>query len=530
MTASDRGGDSSPGDVVRAPDLGFADGAVLDSNAVDATRPPQDTASNTGCEIDGIAFNADEASCALQFFETMSCETCDALFDSRICEDAINDANACMIGDSCSGCSDDDSRADGISCAEIENYGYFGATAAQALLSQVQSNPCGSNPSDAGSADSDSGPCVANCGSRVCGPEPHCGESCGDCEAVSPSTDCADSYTRTIYSGAVDCMSGQCVPQSSDEACPLGELCSDGSCVSQPDRCGSSADCGVGNHCTTRTKTCITGECASDYDCDLGEGCRAGSCVFIPIGSLCEENIDCGVGRHCSGVVAPTCQLWQCSEMSDCQGVGVDPDALSADCATRDGYEVCVYLNDIPCKSDWDCGIADRCDPYTYTCTRFTNESWTCPCSSCKSCLNYRCLADIHSGICWGGADCRGGNYCASSGYCEDWSCRTNLECSYGNACVTGSFIQCDTSITGSLCRQRWGYSCDAGTNCGNGMLCASGECLPASSCGSSADCPEHWGCPSSGSGAHLCHPWYEISCARDEDCPIMGGGRCTPD
>lgn len=523
------------------PDAARADQAAVDSyiGAVDAADAAQDAAVNSGCVIEGVAFDAEQASCALQFFERMNCDECDTLFDSRICEDAINDASACMIGDSCTGCTDDDDRDDGVSCAEIEAYSFFGASAAGILLAQVQNNPCiGSVGDDAGNAAGDAGDCVANCSNRECGPDPVCGQSCGSCENISPAVDCADNLTRVTYSGTVDCVSGQCIPHAVEESCPEGQVCSAGSCQDQPERCGSSLDCGVGNHCTSRTMTCTTGECATDFDCDLGEKCSGGACTFIPIGSVCYENLDCGVGRRCFGAtgLSGTCKLWECNQMTDCNGLGVDYDAFSTGCKTRDGYQVCVYLDNIPCKWDYDCGTADRCDPFTYTCTRFTNETWVCPCADCGTCLNNRCMDDSYSGLCWGGADCRGGNNCAASGYCEDWDCSNNLDCSYGNACINGTVIQCDTTIMGNHCSRSWGDSCDQSTNCGNGMLCTNGTCLPDSSCGSSADCPEKWGCPSTGFNAHLCHPWYEISCVVDEDCPVaakciptVGGGRCSP-
>ena len=78
----------------------------------------------------------------MDFFATMTCESCDALFDARVCEDAINDPVECTIGEPCTGCDDDDTRADGTSCAEIEGYSYLGPAAAQALLEHVQGQGC----------------------------------------------------------------------------------------------------------------------------------------------------------------------------------------------------------------------------------------------------------------------------------------------------------------------------------------------------------------------------------------------------
>ncbi len=97
-----------------------------------------------GCSIEGVFFTADEQECAIWFFENMTCDTCGAVFDSRVCEDAINDASACQSGSSCTGCEDDDDRGDGVSCDEIAAYSYMGASAAQTLLDFVgQDGSCG---------------------------------------------------------------------------------------------------------------------------------------------------------------------------------------------------------------------------------------------------------------------------------------------------------------------------------------------------------------------------------------------------
>jgi len=72
----------------------------------------------------------------------MDCATCTALFDSRVCEDALD--AGCQVGSTCTGCGDGDGRADGVSCDEIAAYSYFGASAAAKLLETVRLDPtCG---------------------------------------------------------------------------------------------------------------------------------------------------------------------------------------------------------------------------------------------------------------------------------------------------------------------------------------------------------------------------------------------------
>ncbi len=115
--------------------------AFIDAFVTDAAPPPPPPPATTptdGCTIEGVSFTAAERDAAFAFFTTMTCATCDELFDPRTCEDAIDDAGQCQLGDSCTGCGDGDGRDDGVSCAEIAGYAYFGATAAAALLERAR--------------------------------------------------------------------------------------------------------------------------------------------------------------------------------------------------------------------------------------------------------------------------------------------------------------------------------------------------------------------------------------------------------
>jgi len=129
--------------------------------------PSSDPGSDVGCIVEGVAFNAEEMSCALERFETMTCDECMEQLDSRACEDALNDPDGCMSGTACTGCEDGDSRDDGVDCSEIAAYSYFGASAAEDLLAWVQSEPCETA-------------CEPDCDGRSCGDD-GCGGSCGSC-------------------------------------------------------------------------------------------------------------------------------------------------------------------------------------------------------------------------------------------------------------------------------------------------------------------------------------------------------------
>jgi hypothetical protein len=96
-----------------------ADG--LACGAVDGGSDCFEEDTSEGCEIEGVAFDATEAENAIWWFEEMTCDECEAEFDSRVCEDALND-RSCMFGSTCTGCSDDDTVADGTSCEEIAGF------------------------------------------------------------------------------------------------------------------------------------------------------------------------------------------------------------------------------------------------------------------------------------------------------------------------------------------------------------------------------------------------------------------------
>ena len=103
-----------------------------------------DGGEESGCALEGVFFEGEEMDCATWFFENMTCDTCEDIFDSRICEDAINDADVCQLGNTCTGCTDEDNRADGVDCDEIAAYSYFGQSASQALHTFVSGDDsCG---------------------------------------------------------------------------------------------------------------------------------------------------------------------------------------------------------------------------------------------------------------------------------------------------------------------------------------------------------------------------------------------------
>ena len=192
---------------------------------------------DAGCVIEGVTFDADEMACAQQLFTTMTCDECRDLFDSRICEDALNDPDACQSGNTCTGCDDGDGRDNGADCDEIATYSYFGASAAQRLLTDVQDNPC-------------DGECTPTCDGKDCGDD-GCGGVCGTCDDDATCDDTGvcvlDGCTiEGVFFGGED---ADCavwfVENMTCDTCR--EVLDSRSCEDAIDDAG---DCQVGNACT----------------------------------------------------------------------------------------------------------------------------------------------------------------------------------------------------------------------------------------------------------------------------------------
>lgn len=205
-----------------------------------------------GCTIDTVEFSAEEASCAIQLFARMTCEECVDLFDSRVCEDALNDPDTCQIGGSCTGCDDGDSRNNGVDCEEIAAYSYLGPVSAQNLLDHVRANPC-------------EGECEPVCDGRDCGND-GCGGVCGTCpdgvtcdvqgqcehdgcsiEGIyfeGDQMDCAISFVESASCADCDAVldSRSCEDAINDAAsCQIGDACT--GCADADTRAdGSSCD------------------------------------------------------------------------------------------------------------------------------------------------------------------------------------------------------------------------------------------------------------------------------------------------
>jgi len=196
----------------------------------------------TGCTIEDVAFSYAEMSSATSFFSSMSCEACADVLDSRICEDAINDANTCQFGSACTGCADGDGRDNGVDCDEIAAYSYFGPAASASLLAYVLANP-----SD--------GSCTPSCGDKVCGDD-GCSGNCGSCgtdgtcDTAGQCSSEACTIESVVFEGAdMDCALWFFEEMSCDQCRAVfdSRICEDA--------INDASSCQAGSTCTGCTDT-----------------------------------------------------------------------------------------------------------------------------------------------------------------------------------------------------------------------------------------------------------------------------------
>ncbi|MCC7381108.1 MAG: hypothetical protein IT384_04725 [Deltaproteobacteria bacterium] len=230
----------------------------------------------------------------------------------------------------------------------------------------------------------------ADCTGRVCGPDPVCGTSCGEC-----TTDlCSESGQCVQCRDHADCGSSAYFCDSTHACRSLAEA---GYC-----RKGTGANCPAQTRCSVTTLRCepCPGPCERDVgercytrdDCDplvvnisgacsLSSGtCTRGSCRFVcsPSGecvftSACEGGLACkNIDTNGTGQCLPA-EGDQCTDSSFCAGLVCEANVcrMLPACTTRNDcprppsglpniYECvdrqCVAFHDLRCETDADCG------------------------------------------------------------------------------------------------------------------------------------------------------------------------------
>ena len=199
-------------------------------------------------------------------------------------------------------CSDDCVKNVSIMCSEgttyrVDSCGKQG--------NKVEDCECGCNSSN--SACKKECICVPDCGSKLCGPDPICGESCGDCY-----NEC------TGVSDARLCVDGQCTQACCPATCEeLSRLCG-----FWDDLCGGVLDCGP---------------CGLNEACNMEGVCE---CGFVECDGEC-----CGEGDVCyyRSCCTPNCSVKECGE-DGCGGM------CPSDCTDE---ELCIYGSCVDGGLDW---------------------------------------------------------------------------------------------------------------------------------------------------------------------------------
>jgi formylglycine-generating enzyme required for sulfatase activity len=340
--------------------------------------------------------------------------------------------------------------------------------------------------------DADEDVCVPECGARVCGPDPVCEMSCGEC----------DGNETCNPAGLCECNNEEC----DGECCGAGETCSalDGTCCS-PD-CGTR-ECGLDPVCGLESCGACEGleDCGDDGMCGcMFEECTDGCCFE---GEVCSRSRvcclpDCGDRRCGMDILCGVMSCGECPDHAGCNALGL------CECRFTECEGACCAEGQV-CSIDGAC-----CDA---SCgTRVCGMDPVCgvvPCGSCGS--NETCTAD---GACaCSHIECAGA-CCAADEICVDGAC-CNPDCGDRNCgmdpvCGTESCGECDETAS---CNADTGHceclfeTCDD-VCCLEGEVCNAGECCVPDCAGRE--------CGSNGCGG-TCGP----DCPMGESCTVEG--RC---
>ncbi len=216
--------------------------------------------------------------------------------------------------------------------------------------------------------------CVPECGTRVCGPDPVCGVSCGPCAGGT-----CNNAGQCITDCVPECGTRVCGP---DPVCGVScGLCDDGTCNNAGQcitgcvpACGDRV-CGPDPVCGVSCGPCSEGTCNNAGQCITGcvPACGDRVCGLDPVcGTSCGSCTDgvCNGAGQCIPNCIPNCDDRVC---------GPDP-VCGVSCG--------------PCN-DGECNSAGQCVP---TCTpncgaRVCGPDPVCG-ESCGVCLNGACTED----------------------------------------------------------------------------------------------------------------------------------------
>jgi hypothetical protein len=407
------------------------------------------------------------------------------------------------------------------------------------------------------------------CNAGVC-EQPEC---CGDSDCVSVCGECVEGECITrcttgeyCCAFANDCRAlGECC---TDDECPCGGACIDGTCLPQPpclegqeccgDECVPLGECAhlcipEGDTCAGEQLECCLGlqccefnggsacqKCCNDSDCPgeceiCVEGTCAGACSqsqeccndeCVALGSCCREP-----GETCAVTDGPGTQGNCCDDLLCCAG---GEGGYCAECCSDNDCGPCGFCSGGICLGE--CSQSQEC------CERECVDIGTC----CQDVGDYCTFGEPDPGdepaVCCSGlvccetetsaacAECCGDSDCGPCAYCADGVCYG--ECSQSESCCNGQCVEDDDCCTpeGSICgvapsddssqldccdglvccdNLYYGVSvcaeCCVDADCAAGGWCDEGECKYPHACTDDKHCPKGTCCCKDGSCSGKC-------------------------
>jgi hypothetical protein len=278
------------------------------------------------------------------------------------------------------------------------------------------------------------------------------------------------------------CVDGVCCERACTEACfacaSRLTFRADGTCAATSGGLDPHGDCGS-----------TPGACVGPY-CD-----GAGRCKPAPAGTTCGKSA-------CSAGVA--------QDAPACDFAGTCVAGASSPCPSG----ICAGdLCGVPCASDADCGLGQRCTGGIC----FTLRANGAACATATECVSKQCV----DGVCCSGASCVHG-------------CATDLDCLPGRHCQSGVCLA--GPANGAACAAD--AECGSG-HCVDGVCCdgaCDGQCEACDLVSSRGQCTAVFGAPRgarspcAGSGAPcdaVCDGWRRYACHLPGASRTCGDYRC---
>lgn len=292
---------------------------------------------------------------------------------------------------------------------------------------------------------------------------------------------CMPDGTCQIYTGCAsdsDCGScrrceaatGECLC-TDDCACGDNEICNASGFCQPKTGCFDNSDCAVTEICDTPSKQCIPATtCTTKFQCPLGQVCTAGSCV-----NGCDDHGDCPFRWAC---INNSCDPSTCPDDSFCQFMEYCNAGTCTDAYNEQYAPYCKTCNNVlqdPCGDP-----ANLCLIYPFENDGYPSDNYCgVDCSGGQRCpVGFECSTVILvAGSCYTDAECPGILPCLRGeedrGFCP---CNNNSNpctvnsCTWGFCAASGRSCNTTADCRDVYCEYYEGYDfggCVFAKNCG---------------------------------------------------------------